>query len=391
MKKTLGIAIISVLTAVAGIIVYLYISPAKTPPYEIAVVRRGSLIRQVSATGIVDSALSVQVGSRASGTVKEIFVDYNSPVKKGEILALIDPEAFYAELSQAEAGLEVANANLARQEASLLYSKALLEKAQAQLRNERLKIKRTETLFDDGFASDSQYDEAIASYETAVAEQKARASGYQAEREAVNAGKAQIAQIEGAVRLAKANLGHTEIRSPMDGIVVSRNVELGQTVAASLQSPTLFVVAQDLSTMEITANVSEADIGEILINQEVTFKVDAYPEHVFGGKVKEIRIEPNIEHKTVSYSVIAVVDNKDFKLRPGMTADVWIKTGYRENVLLIPTIALKQEAGKRQVEVLEGNEAGVRAVQTGIKGAEGYIEVLSGLNEGESVVLSKKR
>lgn len=391
MKRTLSIAIISVLTAVAGIIVYLFISSAKTPPYEITIAKRGNLVRQVSATGIVDSALSVQVGSRASGTVKEIFVDYNSPVKKGAILALIDPDTFYAELAQAQAGLDVAKANLARQEANMLYSKALLEKAEAQLRNERLRVRRTDGLFNEGFASDSQYDEALASYETAVAEQKAQAARYQAEREAVNAGKAQIAQIEGAVRLAKANLGHTEIRSPIDGIVVSRNVELGQTVAASLQSPTLFLVAEELSTMEINANVSEADIGDIRIDQEVIFKVDAYPGHVFSGKVKEIRMEPNIEHKTVSYSVIADVDNKDFKLRPGMTADVWIKTGYRENVLLIPTVALKDEAGKRQVEVLEGNEVSERDVQTGIKGAEGYIEVLSGLNEGESVVLSKKR
>ncbi len=391
MKKNTRLVILCVLTAIAGVIAYLYFSSRGAPPYEVTIVRRGNLIRLVSATGIVNPASSVQVGSRASGTVTEIYVDYNSPVKKGGLLALIDPETFSAELAQAEAGLELANANLARLEASLLYSKALLEKANVRARNERLAIERTEALFKDGFASRSQYDEARTSYETVVAEEKAEEARYQAEREALNAGKAQIAQIQGAVRLARANLAHTEIRSPIDGIVISRNVELGQTVATSLQSPILFLVANELSTMEINANVSEADIGEIRPDQEATFKVDAYPERTFSARIREIRMEPNIEHKTVAYSVIAGVDNRDLLLRPGMTADVWIKTGQRENVLLIPTVAIKYEAGLGHVEVVQGKEALKRDVETGLRGDGGYIEVVSGLSEGEAVLLSKKR
>lgn len=390
MSKT-TFTILGVLILIAGFIVYHYVHTSGDLPFDMTVVKRGTLIQEVSASGSVNAIVTVQVRSQVSGAIKEIYVDYNNPVKKGQILAFIDPDAFLAQLSQAQANLNTAKANHARQETSLLYSKALLEKADVQLKEVGLNLKRAGELFNKGLVSRSQLDEAEASYDTAHAQKKAQEAQYQSELRALNASKAQIAQWEGAVNLAKVNLEYTKIKSPIDGIVLSRNIEVGQTISSSPQTEILFVVAKDLAKMEVNTNVSEADIGNIKKGQEVAFKVDAYPDKVFSGRVKEIRMAPNIEQKIVTYGVITGVDNEELLLRPGMTADVWIRTASREDVLLIPAITVKEEDGKRYVEVMEGRGIKKRDVKTGLKGTDGLIEILSGLNEGEKVVLSIRR
>lgn len=383
------IFIISVILA-CGFIFYRYIRTTGELPYELITIQKGNLVQKVLATGTINPVVTVQIGSQASGTIKEIYVDYNSRVKKGQLLALIDPDAFKAQLTQAEASLDSAKANFVRQEATLLYSKALLEKSDVQLKEAKLHVERIRELFNKGLAPRIELDSAEASYDTAVAQKKAQEAQYNAELQAVNVAKAQVTQWEGAVKLAKVNLEHAKIKSPIDGIVISRNVDFGQTVITGFQALTLFIIADDLTKMEVNTSVSEANIGNVKLNQEVIFKVDAYPERIFSGKVKEIRMSPNIEQKVVTYSVITSVDNKEMLLRPGMTADVWIKTASKEDVILIPAAAVKEKEGKKYVEVLEGKEIKKRGVEAGLKGTDGFIEILSGLNEGEKVVISNR-
>lgn len=382
---------LSIAILIVGFIIYYYAYPTNELPYEFTTVQRGTVTREVLATGTINPSVIVTVGSQVSGTIKEIYADFNSPVKKGQFLVLIDPDAFYAQLTQAEANLNTAKANLARQEANLVYQKALLEKADIQLKEVEINLKRMSELFNKDFVSKSQFDTAEASYNTALAQKKAQEALHQSEIQAFSAAQAQVAQWEGAVNFAKVNLDRTEIRSPINGIVISRNVDVGQTVMASLQAPVIFIIAKDLTKMEIKSSVSEADIGNVKIGQEVRFTVDAYPDRTFGGNVKEIRMSPDIVQNIVTYGVITNVDNKEMLLMPGMTADVLIKTAFKKNVLLIPVIAIKEKDGKRYVEVFEGKRIKQKEIRTGIKSVSGFIEVISGLNEGERVIISIKR
>ncbi len=332
-------------------------------PYETAIVKRGNIVKEVSATGIINAEISVQVGSQVSGIVKEIYVENNSVIKKGQLLALIGAQIFEAQLMQAQANLEAA--------------KALLEKTDIQLKEAELRLNRIKELFERRSVSRSDLDAAEASYNSLNAQKKAQIG--------------RVAQSEGALKTAKVNFDHTRLISPIDGIVLSRNIEIGQVVTAALQPSTLFVIASNLRIMQIVINVSEADIGNIKVGQEITFTVDAYPDKTFAGKVKKIYMGPNIKQNIVYYNVIASVDNTELLLRPGMSSDVRIKTAHRENVLLIPAITVKQNDSTKYVEVWEANKIMRKNVTTGLKGGDRFIEVLAGLNEGEKVVVSNRR
>lgn len=376
---------------IAGYTAYNLIDVPGKPPYELAVVKRGDLVHKVLAAGTVNAVVTVQVGSQTSGTIKAIYADYNTPVKKGQLLALIDPDAFSAQLMQARANLVSAQANLARQEAIILYSKALLEREDVQLKEAWINLKRTRELFRKGFVSRSELDAAEAAHGTASARKKAQDAHLQAELKALGAAQAQVAQNAGAVELAEVNFDRTKIRSPIDGVVISRAIDVGQTVAASFQSPTLFVIAKDLTRMEVNARVSEADIGGVQVGQDVIFTVDAYPGKAFGCKVKEIRMSPSAGQAPVTYGVLAQLDNKGLLLRPGMTTDVWITTQSKENALLLPVTALREKGREKYVEVLEGKKTVWKNVRTGLKGEGGVIEILSGLAEGEKVIIPGKK
>lgn len=332
----------------SGLAAYRYLRITNRLPYELVTVKKGNLIQKISATGAINPMITVQVGNQISGRIKEIFVDFNSKVEKNQILAQIDPSTFEAQVIQAEA-------NLTRAEVMLNEAKRNLD--------------RVSSLFEKQMISQSEKDAAQTNYESALA-------GYK--------------QAEANLTLMKTNLDYTTIRTPISGVVISRNVDFGQIVAASLQSPTLFVIAKDLTKMEVNADVSEADIGNVKVGQEITFTVDAYPERISSGKVKEIRMGPNIKQNVVYYSVIASIDNKEMLLRPGMTANVWIKTAYKENVLSVPIIAVKEKDAKKYVQVLERREVKQKEIRTGLKGEGGVIEILSGLNEGEKIVISSK-
>jgi HlyD family secretion protein len=339
----------------------------------------GDIISTVTATGTVNAVTTVLVGTQVSGTIKNIYADFNSPVKKGQVIALIDPATFDAQVAQARANLLSAKANLEKSEATLVDSKRTME--------------RNRELFSKNLIARSDLDTAETNYETAKAQ--------------VSVSKAQVAQTEAALRIAETNLGYTKILSPVDGVVISRNVDIGQTVAASFQTPTLFTIAQDLTKMQIDTNVDEADIGNMKVGQDVEFSVDAYPDITFKGRVSQVRNAPTIVENVVTYDVVVGVDNPAREngnsplLKPGMTANVSIVLQHKEAAIKIPNAALrfspeaedKDRTQRRQREkgpgvwVLENGKAKRVPVKTGISDGS-YTELVSGnISQGQELII----
>jgi HlyD family secretion protein len=292
-----------------------------------AKVERGAIHDVVEATGTINAVTTVQVGSQVSGNIAKLNVDFNSRVKKGEVIALIDPALFQGALLQATADLENAKANL-------IAAKANLDKAKAISVQTKADYDRSLELTRSSLLSQQQLDQAKANYDSAIAAEGAAAAG-------VTQAGAQVSQKEAAVSVAKTNLDYTIIRSPTDGTVVARNVELGQTVAASLQAPTIFTIAQDLTKMLVYTKTDESDVGNIRPGRTVTFKVDAFPKDVFHGVVKQVRMNPTTVQNVVTYDTIIEFDNPDLKLFPGMTAYVTIPVATVESVLKVPNTALR--------------------------------------------------
>ena len=283
-------------------------------------VTRGDLRATVTATGTVSAVTTVLIGTQVSGTVKEIFVDYNSPVKKGQLLAQIDPA--------------LSEARVAQTRANLLSAEASVEKAAAALQDANRTLDRNRTLWGRNYIARSDLDTSETNQQSAVAQ--------------LSVAKAQVEQARAALRQEETNLQYTRILSPVDGVVISRNVDVGQTVAASFQTPTLFSIAQDLTRMQIDTNVDEADIGRIKVGQTVQFTVDAYPDSAFPGKVAEVRNAPTTIQNVVTYDVVVKVANPELKLKPGMTANVSIITALEKDILKVPNAAIRfkwQRAG----------------------------------------------
>jgi HlyD family secretion protein len=318
-------------------------------------VERGPISTLVNATGTVQAVVTVQVGSQVSGQIQALYADYNSVVKRGQILAKIDPRNFQAQLEDskanvaaAEAHLRSTQADLATQEANLVSAKANLEAARVSRDNDALILKRYTEMVPSGIVAQNDYDTVKANADSSRAKfDQASASVEQveaqinAQRAQVQQAKAQVMQAQADLNKAQINLEYTNIYSPVDGVVVSRNVDVGQTVAASLQAPLLFVIANDLTKMQVNASVDEADIGHISDFSKVRFTVDAYPNENFSGRIAEIRLNPQTIQNVVTYSVIINVDNADLKLKPGMTANITITVAKRDNALKIPNAALR--------------------------------------------------
>lgn len=372
MKKK-GMILLLVMTALiaAGFFFY-FKGNTKNAAYKTEKVTRGEIQSVVTATGTVNAVTTVSVGTQVSGTIKKLFVDFNSPVKKGQLLAQIDPATFQGQVEQARA--------------NLLSAKANLEKATVVVLDAQRTYQRSRELFDRNFIARSDLDAAETTLHSAEAQQKVA--------------QAQVAQAQAALNIAETNLQYTNIVSPVNGIVISRNVDVGQTVAASFQTPTLFSIAQDLTKMQINTSVDEADIGRVQTGQDVTFTVDAYPDDIFHGKVAEVRNAPTTVSNVVTYDVIVKVDNPDLKLKPGMTANVTVTIETHPNVLRVPNAALRfkpTEAGKGQtiarpdkkgprVWILENNRPKPVFITTGISDGS-YTEVVAGaLSEGQNVI-----
>ena len=297
------------------------------PQYFTVKADRGDIHEVVEATGTINAVTTVQVGSQVSGTISRLYADFNSRVKKGQVVAQIDPPLFEGTLLQAKADLANARANL-------IAAQANLEKARATAIQTRADYVRTAGLAKEGVMSQQQLDLAKANADTADAAVSA------AQAQVVQAA-AQVQQKEAAVKVAQTNLDYTTIHAPIDGTVIARNVDVGQTVAASLQAPTLFTIAQDLTKMQVYASTDESDVGMIRTGQVVTFKVDAYPKDNFTGQVSQVRMNATTVQNVVTYNTIIDFDNPEMKLFPGMTAYITIPVANAKGVLRVANGALR--------------------------------------------------
>jgi len=338
--------IILVVAAVAAFRVRRSLQP--TVEYFTSIVEQGSLEKIISATGSVQTVVTVPVGSQVSGQVQELFADFNSVVKRGQLLAKLDPRNLEsavanlkAQLSAAQARVRSAEAEIRTHAANLSSSKANLSGARVTRDNAKLQLDRAAELSQRGLQAKNDYDTAKANYDTAVARyEQVDAQSASTEAQIAQA-KAGLQQVEADMERAQVNLEYANIFSPVDGIVISRDVDVGQTIAASMSAPTLFNIATDLSQMQVKASVDEADIGSISEDAKVTFTVDSYPNSIFEGKIAEIRLNPQTVQNVVTYSVILSIQNKELRLKPGMTASIKIMVAEREKALKVPNAALR--------------------------------------------------
>jgi HlyD family secretion protein len=338
MKTKRGWLILAGIVVVAGLFVTLGLNRSTQAQHFAAKVERGEIRDVVEATGTINSVITVQVGSQVSGTIAKLNADFNSRVHKGDVVALIDPALFNGALLQATADLENAKANLEA-------ARANLEKARAGLVQTKADYDRAVGLTRDGVMSQQQLDLAKSNYDAATASVGAAAAN-------ITQAEAQISQKKAAVTVAQTNLDYTVIRSPIDGTVVARNVDVGQTVAASLQAPTIFTIAQDLTKMWVYAKTDESDVDNIKVGKQVTFKVDALPKQTFQGVVSQIRMNPTTVQSVVTYDTIIEFANPELKLFPGMTAYVTIPVATAQNVLKLPNTALRYQPPMAAEEVL---------------------------------------
>ena len=312
MKKTI-ITLIVIAAVAASVGGYYYTRPGPEPKIATATVSRGDVIESVGATGTLDAVTSVQVGSQVSGQIKELFVDFNSPVKQGMLIARIDPETFQYRVRQAEADLEAARSGVGRADVALIIAER--------------DLKRSKELVARNFVSPAELDRAQSTFDLAAAELKTA--------------RAVVQQRNAALASSRVDLSRTEIRAPVDGVVIKRTVDVGQTVAASLQAPELFVIAKDLRDMQVETSIDEADVGRIRVGQPASFNVDAFPGRPFAGQVKTVRKAAQNVQNVVTYIAIISANNDRGELLPGMTANVRITTDSRESVLKVPNSALR--------------------------------------------------
>ena len=354
------IGILVLLALLIGVGGVAWLRSEKSPKYRTAPVERGEITATISASGTLNAVITVQVGSQISGKIKHLYADFNSRVEKGQLIARIDPDTLEAKVNQAKA--DVDNAKVAVKDA---------------------KIKRDSraALFQEGGISQEERDSAQASYDSATARVEAALA---------------------ALRAAQVDLDRSYIYAPVNGVVIARNVDVGQTVAASLQAPTLFLIAEDLNKMQVDTNVDEADISRIQVGQQVSFTVDAFPGEEFKGQVVQIRQAPIVQQNVVTYNVVVAVVNPDLKLKPGLTANVRILVDRRANTLKIPNAALRfrppspdgeplaaqeKTRGPSQLWILDDGRLSGVAVKLGLSD-EYFTEVLEGdVKEGQSVVV----
>jgi HlyD family secretion protein len=373
---------------------------SEPPAFETALVDRGDVVEVVGATGVLEAVTTVQVGSQVSGTVAWLGADFNSQVKKGQVVARLEPSLFEARVAQARSNLVAARAQVDRNAAATADAKQKYERAQ--------------TLSAEKLLPESDLETAKATYDSAVAQQRAS--------------DAAVSQAAAALNQSQVDLDHSVIVAPIDGVVLSRSVDVGQTVAASLQAPTLFVIANDLKRMRVNVSVDEADIGRVQTGQAATFRVDAWPDEVFKGSVEQVRLQPIVNQNVVTYNTIVAVSNDDLKLMPGMTATVSVETQRRDGVLRVPAAAARfrpEPAGLGRSGFQRGGAAREGGASRESAGADGarrewsrgrgrplfvpgkggrpeprevklglsdgrYVEVIDGLQEGETVITGQR-
>jgi HlyD family secretion protein len=390
-KRRTPIGIIVLLVAGVGLAVFLWGGKASASDYITARVETGTVEVNVSATGTVQAVTTVQVGSQVSGTVQWLGADFNSQVKKGQIVARLDPAIFQAQVenaranvANAQAAVQGAETEINNQKANLLAAKANLEVTRVQREDALALVKRYEELKNvlsgrDLEAAQAQANAAAARYEQAAAQVGQVQSANASAKAKLDQTKASVSQAKAQLQQSQVNLDHSIISSPIDGVVVSRNVDVGQTVAASLQAPTLFTIANDLTKMQVLASIDEADVGQIRQGIKANFSVDAYPGETFTGEISQLRLNAQTLQNVVTYSAVIDVANAALKLRPGMTANITIPVAKRENVLTVPNAALRfkpnltdkeQEALRQKMEQRRQEREAQRQSQGGQEGQQ---------------------
>ncbi len=366
-----SIAIV-LLTAIIGAALFGWLQLYRESPvrYVTSAASTGPVTRVVSTTGTVNPELTIIVGSYVSGVIKDVYCDYNTQVKTGQVCAKIDPRPYQTAVDQARANLDIAKAQLIKDQASLTYARATFD--------------RYATLVKTSAVSADAYDSARSTFEQAQAQ--------------VAYDQASIEQRQAALDAAQVNLGYTDITSPVDGTVVSRNITIGQTVAASFQTPTLFLIASDLTRMQVDTNVSEGDIGGVELNDKALFSVDAFLNRTFEGKVEQIRQSPQTVQNVVTYDVVVSISNPDLALKPGMTASVRIVIDQRTDVLRVPSQALRYappnaprpDPAHPKVWVLRDGQAAALDIKPGLNDDD-FVEVVSGsVKPGDQVIVAER-
>ncbi len=346
----------AVLVLAAGAVLWWRLDKPQAPKYVTERAGKGDVVRTVVTTGSVNPVVTVQVGSYVSGPVQSLYCDFNTKVKAGQLCAKIDPSNYQVAVDQARANLATAKAQLVKDQASLAYAK--------------INYERDRGLVARGIVSQDTVDSDKSAYEQAIAQ--------------IKLDEATIEQRRAALAGAEVNLKYTDIVSPVDGVVVSRNVDVGQTVAASFQTPTLFLIAKDLTKMQVDTNVSESDIGAVKLDDRGIFTVEAYPQKTFEGRVTQVRKAPITVQNVVTYDVVISVDNPDLLLLPGMTANAKIVTEERKDVLRVPEQALRFEPGGLGAAKVKGGRGSPRGSQLWVlqDGRPAAVPVTVGLEDG---------
>lgn len=333
---------------------------SKGPQFVTAAVERGSVIGRVTATGTVSALVTVQVGAQVSGRIQALNADFNTPVKKGQLLAKLDPQLFEAALAQARANEQAAEGNLL--------------KAKAQAADSERKLARAQELASQKLIAPADLDAAQADAEVA--------------RAGIQASQGSLAQARAQRKQAEVNLTYTEIHSPIDGTVISRAIDVGQTVAASLQSPTLFTIAENLTKMQVDTNIAEADVGKLKEGLDATFTVDAFAHRRFQGKIRQIRFAPQVVQNVVTYDAVIDVDNSEMLLRPGMTANVSFVYARVDDVLRVPNAALRFRLDSEGQRRPRGENPVGRTVYLMRDGGPQPVQVRAGTTDGSFTEVS---
>jgi len=433
LRKWLILSIVLIAAVGTGVLLYFWNLPGVE--YVTALVDRGDIESTVTTTGNLNAVITVQVGSQVSGNITALYADFNTKVKKGQLVALIDPAPFQAAVDQAKATLKSGNAavstaqaslaksqsdlataiaNVASQKAALVKAQSAVDLAKVEVDRRAVLIRQDATSQEDYDTAKANYDQAVASLDAAKAALKAAEASADSAKKAVEVAQAQLQQAvataqedEAALAQAQLNLDHTRITAPVDGTIESRNMDVGQTVAASFQAPVIFLIAQDLTKMQVDTNVGEADVSAIRLDQQANFTVDAYPGQIFSGKVWQIRQAPINVQNVITYDVVIAVSNPDLKLFPGMTANATIFTGHARNALRIPKSALRfhlrtavgasipsqRSAPGQQSQTIYVLDAHQQPIPTRVSlgmSDSNYVQVLGGLHEGQKVVVGMK-
>ena len=407
--------VILVLLSGASIFAWSYFRNAKPLEYQTARVTVGDIASTVAATGNLNAVVTVQVGSQVSGNVKALYADFNTKVSKGQLVALIEPDVFQARVNQARANLDAVRASLLNAQAAVTKAradvsgakaglenvKAQLVKAQADLRDADVKLQRRLKMLERGLISKEDCDTAQATYDANAATVQAVQAQIKAAQDNVSSAEAQqevslaqtesvaaqIRQSQASLAQAQLDLDHTQIRAPVEGTVIARHMDVGQTVAASFQAPTIFEIAQDLTKMQVDTNVDEADVSQVQVGQRATFTVDAFPGTTFPASVTQIRQAAINVQNVITYDVVLAVDNSQLRLLPGMTANVRILTNTVKGALRIPNAALRfKPAGAAQGSRKERGVQTIYVLESG--GALRPIQVTTGLSDGSLTAVS---